>query len=108
MSKRSKEKKPLVADWEVSTYAGEDMPPTVEIIVQARWKRTKPGWYTFRDAGGVVTEFTPGTVLKVTRAATLHPDPYAMAAGAARTELAAKRGNGGPEIRPVKPHGGKP
>lgn len=97
MSKRSKEKKPApLADWEVSTYAGENSPPTVEIIAQARWKRTRPGWYTFRDAGGVVTEFTPGTVLKVTRAATLVPDPEAraMAAVAARTELAAKRANG--------------
>lgn len=113
MSKRSKESKPRFADWEVTTDAGEDNPPSVQDFPQSRWKRDGRGWYTFRDAEGTAAEFAPGTVLSVRRVAADVPCIAATeteltlekaeaetaryrekAAVAARAELAAKRQNG--------------
>ena len=67
MSKRSKESKSRFADWEVTTDAGEDNPPSVQDFPQCWWDRCKRGWYTFRDAKGIAAEFAPGVVLKVRR-----------------------------------------
>ena len=67
MSKRSKENKPALADWQVSLDRGEYSPSRIEVIPQSWWKRTKPGWYTFCDEQGTAAEFAPGTVLGVRR-----------------------------------------
>ena len=81
MSKRSKEKKPALADWEVVIDRGETIPARVETLAQTRWKRDGRDFYTFSDSEGVVAEFAPGIVLSVRRLPTLVPDPHARALG---------------------------
>lgn len=109
MSKRSKEKKPALADWTVCVQGLVSTSPVT--VPAASLRRHKDGSYTFRDgAGNVVFDAPHMRVIYAQRIAPeVSPAQTALAAEAARTELAAKRGNGGPEIRPVKPHSpGKP
>lgn len=106
MSKRSKEKKPTLSDWDVVLTSYDGIKVTV---LSAWWHRDRAGGYTFTDRAGVTSDFAPGIVAYVRRisAPELTPAQKAPAAEAARTELASKRQNGGPDILPVKPHGGK-
>lgn len=91
MSKR-KEKTPApLADWVVSLYDGGQVP-----VPQARMERDKHGGYTFTDRVGPLHDFAPGIAAHVRRvdAAPAPPAETALAAVAARVELAAKRQNG--------------
>jgi hypothetical protein len=97
---KHKESKPApLADWEVTLGNAEGAASAWHLIRDSRWKRTDPGWYTFTSEQGVVAEFPPGVVLSVLRkeppVVVEPPDERAVAAVAARTELAAKQANGG-------------
>lgn len=61
MSKRSKEKSPVLADWEVAHQGG-----TVTVS-SSRWRCGKRGGYTFTDPAGVAYHFPPGSVRFVRR-----------------------------------------
>ena len=64
MSKRSKEKKPALADWDVvlTFYDGAKVS-----VPASRWRRDEAGGYTFTDKDGVVADFAPGFVVYVHR-----------------------------------------
>ena len=62
----SKEK-PEFADWDITLMDGNGNLAPGATIPQARWKRSKRGWYTFTDATGPVAEFTPGVIAHMRR-----------------------------------------
>lgn len=80
MSKRSKESKSRLADWELVIDQGA-IPARVEVLPQTCWKRDDRDYYTFRDGQGIVAEFAPGFVLSVRRLDESPADPGPIATG---------------------------
>ena len=101
MSKRSKEMKPALADWQVTTYIGDSkvgdssVPLVTEQTFSQSWWAHKGDRYIFHDEKGVLAELAAGPVVQVRRKDPVQtPAEKVLAAEAARTVLASKRQNG--------------
>jgi hypothetical protein len=70
---KHKDGKPALADWEVHTSNADGNVGGWQFIPQARWARSKRGWYTFSNDGGLVAEYPPGVVHHVILATALRP-----------------------------------
>ncbi len=66
MSKRSKEMKPALADWQVTIDSMDLTAPRTQDFPQSWWVH-KRGRYTFHDERGVLAELAAGSVLGVRR-----------------------------------------